>query len=52
MYIVLFQIRRPLWTLSISKALITKLKDAGYEFVEDVLCDANKKGTFKLCSFN
>lgn len=42
-----FQIRRPLWTVPIPAALIVKLKNAGYEYVEDVLCDANKEGTFK-----
>lgn len=35
---------RPLWTLQCSNSVLNKLKDAGYEYLEDVLCNANKEG--------
>lgn len=40
------QIRRPLWTLPISDTILKKFKDEGFEYVEEILHEANAEGNF------
>ncbi|XP_065201600.1 DNA repair protein RAD51 homolog 3, partial [Planococcus citri] len=42
------QIQRPLWTLPISDLLQNKLKDAGFDYVEDILHEANAEATKQI----
>lgn len=45
------QIQRPLWTLPISQSLLRKLKDAGFEYCEDILNETSSQGKFSFRVF-